>query len=102
MDWELKFLDTQTLVDIYNREFDENLNFLYGVTLYPNSLILVNKDMEKQQQLHTLKHELTHCYIWQTGLYHVEKFDNEMVCDLVASSNNFINEIVEKVKRSWE
>ena len=67
-----------------------------------NYLILVNKDMEKQQQLHTLKHELTHCYIWQTGLYHVDKFDNEMVCDLIASSNNFINEIVEKVKRSWE
>ena len=84
---------------MYNRIFDENITFLYGVTLYPYSIILINRDVNTQQQIHTLKHELAHCYIWQAGLFHVDNFDNEMVCDLVASSNNFINEIVEKVEK---
>lgn len=90
-------MDTKTIVDIYNREFNASFNFLYGLTLNPHSLILINKDMEKQQQIHALKHELAHCYIWQTGLYHIESFNEETVCDLIANSNNFINEIIKKL-----
>ena len=84
---------------MYNRIFGTDLTFLYGVTLYPYSLILINKDVEKQQQIHTLKHELAHCYMKQSGFHHIEEYDKEMVCDLIASSNNFINEIVEKVEK---
>ena len=46
----------------------------------------------------TLKHELTHCYIWNYGLYNVSNFNEEMVCDLVSSINDFINDIVVKFK----
>ena len=37
-----------------------------------------------------------HCYIWMYGLYNAPNFDEEMICDIVASSNDFINEVVEQ------
>ena len=47
--------------------------------------------MCQDQKIKTLKHELTHCYIWNYGLYNVPHFNEEMVCDLVSSINDFIN-----------
>ena len=49
-----------------------------------------------EQQIKTLKHELTHCFIWSYGMYNVESYNEEFICDLVAASNDFINEVVEK------
>lgn len=54
------------------------------------------------QQLKTLKHELTHCYIWCYGMYNVVDYNEEFICDLVSASNDFINEIVEKYRRNYE
>ena len=51
------------------------------------------------QQISTLKHELTHCYIWAHGMYNVTEFNEEFICDLVSASNDFINEVVEKYKK---
>lgn len=43
----------------------------------------------------TLKHELTHVWLYEYGHNQEEKeFNNEDVCEIVASSNDFINEIV--------
>ena len=45
----------------------------------------------------TLKHELTHVWLYEYGHNQSEKeFNNENVCEIVASSNDFINEIVEQ------
>lgn len=49
-----------------------------------------------EQQIKTLKHELTHCFIWSYGMYNVEGYNEEFICDLVSASNDFINEVVEK------
>lgn len=95
-EWEIKEVDTQTLVDKYNSENDEKVNFVFGVTLYPKHEIWINQDMCEEQKVKTLKHELTHCYIWMYGLYNVPNFNEEMACDLVASSNDFINEVVDQ------
>lgn len=51
------------------------------------------------QQLKTLKHELTHCYIWSCGIYNVVEYNEEFICDLVSASNDFINQVVEKYKK---
>ena len=46
----------------------------------------------------TLKHELCHVWLWEYS--HVQneddKFHFEQVCQIVANSNDFINEIVNK------
>ena len=46
----------------------------------------------------TLKHELCHVWLWEYA--HVQndndRFHFEQVCQIVANSNDFINEIVEK------
>ena len=98
VEWEIKFVDTETISKITNETLGTDFNFAYGLTLNPKSTIIINKDMNKEQQLHALKHELTHCYIWEFGLYHVDSFSEEMVCDLVASINNFINKVIENVE----
>lgn len=95
-EWSIIEKDTKSLVDRYNSENEEEAKFAFGVTIYPEHEIWINKEMCKEQQIRTLKHELTHCYIWNYGLYNVPNFNEEMVCDLVASSNEFINEVVNK------
>ena len=45
----------------------------------------------------TLKHELTHVWLYEYGHNQDEKeFNNEDVCEIVASSNNFINEVIQQ------
>jgi Zn-dependent peptidase ImmA (M78 family) len=97
-EWKIELQNKDTLLSIYNKDSEEQSTFAFGVTIYPEHKILINKDMCVDQQIKTLKHELTHCYIWNSGLYNVPNFSEEMVCDLVSCINNFINEIVNKWK----
>lgn len=94
--WKIKEIDKDKLTDLYNKENDEDARYCFGVTIYPEHKIYINEDLCYQQKIKTLKHELTHCYIWEYGLYNVPSFTEEMVCDLVASINDFINEIIDK------
>ena len=77
-------------------------SFVFGVTVKPQHVIYINKDMCEEQKIKTLKHELTHCYIWEYGLFNVIEVNEEIICDLVACSNDFINEVVEKYKNRKE
>ena len=48
----------------------------------------------------TLKHELTHVWLYEYGHnQHEKEFNFEDICEIVASSNDFINEIIEKLKK---
>jgi hypothetical protein len=53
-----------------------------------------------EQKIKTLKHELTHAYIWEHGLYNAPSFTEEMVCDLVAAINDTINEVLSEYKNT--
>lgn len=46
----------------------------------------------------TLKHELCHVWLWEYSHMQndVDKFHFEQVCQIVANSNDFINNIVDK------
>ena len=96
--WSIELVDKEFLLNLYKEIYGEEALFAYGVCMPPRLKIYINKDMEKQQQIKTLKHELTHCYIWNYGLYNVPQFNEEMCCDLVSSINDFINEVVQKFK----
>lgn len=66
-----------------------------GLTIYKTQKIMLLKD--QANIIKTLKHELTHVWLYEYGHNQSEKeFNNENVCEIVASSNDFINEIVEQ------
>ena len=94
--WEIKEKDKQTLLDKYNSNHEDSALFVFGMCIYSEHEIWINKDMCKEQKIRTLKHELTHCYMWSYGLYNVPHFTEEMACDLVESINDFINEVVKE------
>lgn len=103
-EWELEEVDSDELLDLYNKEFNSDSTFCFGVTLYPKHKILINKDMCNGQKIKTLKHELTHAYIWEHGLYNAPNFTEEMVCDLVAACSDTIYELAKDwkhIKIAW-
>lgn len=67
-----------------------------GYADYQNKQIILKK-LDKDFMIKTLKHELTHVWLYEYGHNQDEKeFNNEDVCEIVASSNNFINEAIEQ------
>ena len=94
--WEIIRHNTKRLKEIVSKIQGEELDFVYGYTYYPTQKILINSDLTIEQQLFSLRHELTHCYIWCCGLCHVDFNDCEIVSDIVASSNDFINKTILK------
>lgn len=100
--WKIKQVTKQNLLDKYNSENEEKSTYVFGLTQYSKHEIWINKDMCMEQQINTLKHELTHCYIWSYGLYNIPNYTEEMVCDLVSSINNFINKIVEDFIKNFK
>ena len=98
MTWSIKEIEGNELKEMYENDREEKAYYVFGVTKYPKHIIYLNRDMCEEQKINTLKHELTHCYIWSYGLYNVADINEEMICDIVASSNDFINQIVKEYK----
>ena len=72
--------------------------YIHGYTSYRENIIYINETSPEKER--TLKHELTHCWLYMYGHNQDEKqFTNEDVCEIVASINDFINEILEKYRR---
>lgn len=72
--------------------------YTHGFTCYSENTIYINKTSPEKER--TLKHELTHVWLYMYG--HCQdnrQFTNEDVCEIVASSNAFINQILEKYKK---
>ena len=99
-EWQIEEKSKDELKELYEKETQEKTYFVFGVTIKSAHIIYINKDMCEEQKIKTLKHELTHCYIWEFGLYNVIDINEEVICDIVASSNDFINVIVEQYKKN--
>lgn len=70
-----------------------------GLTRYQEKIIYLKK-LDKDFMIRTLKHELTHVWLYEYGHNQDEKeFNNEDVCEIVACSNGFINEVVEQYRK---
>ena len=63
----------------------------FGLTFYKEHKIWIAKELCEDEKIRTLKHELTHCYIWENGFYNADFNNEEMICDFVASVFDFIN-----------
>ena len=99
--WTIHMKSKEEMKEMYEEEkySDEDVFFVFGLTNKAMHCIYINKDMHSEQQIKTLKHELTHCFIWNYALFNVPHYTEEMVCDLVASINDFINEVVDRFKK---
>ena len=97
-EWLVEEKNKDELREMYENETEEKTFFVFGVTQKSKHIIYINQDMCEEQKIKTLKHELTHCYIWEYGLYNVMDINEEVICDIVACSNDFINEVIEQYK----
>lgn len=89
-EWTIKEVDEATM----NNE--EKNDYTLGLTFYKkNEIWLLNNNVNK---IRTLKHELMHVWLWEYGHSQEEdrRYSYEDVCEIVASSNDFINEVVEQ------
>ncbi len=98
--WTIEEESGDLLLKMYNEQYSEEACYVFGLTMKNEHKIYINKEICEAQKIKTLMHELTHCYVWEYGLYNVECFNEEMVCDLVSSSHDFINTIVTKFKEN--
>ena len=91
-EWTIEEVDEATI----NNEMKSDGTL--GVTIYKAQTIMLLKD--QANIIKTLKHELTHVWLYEYGHNQNDDktFSYEDVCEIVASSNDFINEIVEQYK----
>ena len=101
-EWLVEEKNKDELREMYENETEEKTFFVFGVPQKSKHIIYINQDMCEEQKIKTLKHELTHCYIWEYGLYNVMDINEEVICDIVACSNDFINKVVEQYKKQVE
>ena len=92
-DWEIIECDTKELTKRF--EGDES-EFLYGFCSYTENKIYINNMLTEDRKRNTLIHELTHCWTMESGWGFDENCSRENICNIVACSNNFINDIVNK------
>ena len=94
---EFKINETRWTIE----ETDEaNINYVLdtkyasGATVYKDQKVLLLKD--QANIIKTLKHELTHVWLYEYGHnQHDKEYNCEDVCEIVSSINDFINDIVE-------
>lgn len=95
--WKVEIKEEKCLLEEYHKRQPEAYACL-GLTFYKEHKIWVAKELCEDEKFRTLKHELTHCYIWENGFYNVDFNNEELICDFVSGIYDFINETLEKVK----
>lgn len=94
----MKFVCNNTEYEIVEKEQLDNKEDV-GYSNYQDKQILLKK-LDKDFMIRTLKHELTHIWLFEYGHNQSEKeFNYEDICEIVACSNDFINDVIEKYKK---
>ena len=100
-EWEIFIVPSESIKKRYNEDNNADSTFVFGLTIYPEHAIWINDTMCLAEQIKTLRHELTHCYIWSYGLYNAPHYTEEMVCDIVAASHGIIDRIVNEFVKDF-
>lgn len=89
-EWTIKEVSEDTM------KLETDKDYVLGLSIYKTQEILILKN--QANKIKTLIHELTHAWLYENG--HSQKEDKdfgyESICEIVASSNDFINKIVKK------
>jgi hypothetical protein len=82
--WKLCFRDRDEMNRIfYEGRAPEDDTRIHGITEYVTSTIYIDKDLDGFLLAKTLRHELTHVYLWETGQQ--SRINNEEeTCDLLS------------------
>ena len=94
--WTIKLVDEATI----NNEMKQDGTL--GITIYKTQEIMLLED--QANIIKTLKHELTHVWLYEYGHSQNDdhRFGQEDICEIVASINDFINEIVIRYKKNYK
>lgn len=100
--WKLCFRNRKEMTKIFyeDRVPDEEAR-IHGITEYVTSTIYIDKDLDGFLLVKTLRHELTHVYLWETG-QQGRVFTEEELCDIMSVASPLIckttDEIVLRLK----
>lgn len=95
------FIINDRLYTIYDVEEISGKASYVGQTQYDIGTVYIEGATDKEMLL-TLKHELMHIWLYEHGHKNQsdkERFSYEQLCEYVALSNDFINEITNKYIR---
>ena len=90
------FVINNRIYTIYDVDKIEGKKSYVGQTDYDNKEIYIENGKDK---IITLKHELTHVWLYEMGITYQGTrlcFSVEDVCEIVAYSNNFVNAVTKK------
>lgn len=105
MIYEIIEVSEEELKEKYIKEHpkeDKDDIYIFGNTSYTEHIIRISEELNEEEKIKTLKHELCHCWMWNTSNANHLEYNEEHICEIVACSNEFINEVVEKYKKHKE
>ena len=100
--WKINKKNAKEIVKEYRKNNIDDIKYLFGYADFVSHRIFINGDACFDQQCRTLAHELAHCYMFESGMYYIDKFNEELVCDLVSSCYKKVYEIVERYKKEMK
>lgn len=92
--WEIVEIGHKDLLEAYRKEYGDAA-YCFGLTIYNEQIIYLNREMHKDVKRQTLLHELMHCYVWNYVAKGLE-ITEEALCDITANSHYIIHDIVKK------
>lgn len=95
--WKLCFRNREEMTKLYyeNRTPEEGTR-IHGLTEYINSTVYVDKDLDGFLLAKTLRHELTHIYLWETGQQD-RVMNEEEICDFMSVAAPIINKTADEI-----
>lgn len=93
MTYEIKEASQKELNEKYKKDFPTFEDIIcFGYTRYTEHIIVINSELNVEEKIRTLRHELTHCWLHNYG-HTYSQYDDEDVCEIVASIYDFISDI---------
>lgn len=88
--WKLCFRDRKEMDKIfYEGRTPDDGTRIHGITEYISSTVYIDKDIDGYLLAKTLRHELTHIYLWETG-QQSRVLNEEETCDLLSVASPLI------------
>lgn len=95
--WNLYFKTREEMTKIYYEdvtpEDDMRIN---GITEYATSNVYIDKELRGFILEKTLRHELMHIYLWETG-QQARVYNEEELCDLISTAAPIICKTVDDI-----
>lgn len=93
--YEIIEVSKEEMYKINEARGKEDRNYYpYGITSHHERKIFINEEICDKEKERTLVHELMHAWMYITANAYQENYNEEHICEMVAASNQLINDIV--------